>query len=116
MKNKRYFFSIIFTVFLLLFILVTKSKAALNITSTQTDKNPATVNITSDKSIKKLYIYKKNSKNRFTLLLIQNGNNKTSLQTQISINQLSTTGNTEFKAIAIYPDTTETQLFSIRQR
>lgn len=115
MKNKRYFFSIIFTVFLLLFILSTKSKAALNITSTQTDKNPATVNITSDKSIKKLYIYKKNSKNRFTLLLIQNGNNKTSLQTQISINQLSTTGNTEFKAIAIYPDTTETQLFSIRK-
>ena len=115
MRNKRHIVFIFFSIIFLIFILNTKSNATLNITSTQKGKDPVQLSITSDNSIKKIYIYKRNSNNRYTLLLIQNGNNKTSLQTQISNNHLSSSDTTSFKAIAIYSNATETQMFNIEK-
>ena len=67
MRNKRNVIFILFSIVFLLLVLTSKSEASLNITTPKVENDSPTVSISSDKKIDKLYIYKKNSKNRFTL-------------------------------------------------
>ena len=117
MRNKRNVIFILFSIVFLLLVLTSKSEASLNITTPKVENDSPTVSISSDKKIDKLYIYKKNSKNRFTLLIIQNGGKQKSVQLKISINHLSSTNTSEFKAIALYDDdTAETKTFNLEKK
>ena len=114
MINKRYILFIIMLMFFILFTLTKQTDATITINSSKKQYYYVSVDIISEKKIEKCYIYRKGLSERFSLLLIQNGNKQEKLQTKIMYSRLSNKEATEFKVLLIYSDyTVESKIFKI---
>ena len=98
----------IILIFLFIFIIIAVEKKTLaneiNLNIVNSNERFVNVQVSSDIEMEKIYLYQKNSSERYTIFMLVNAQNEKNVNCRISIDKLSITEDTDIKVIATQKD------------
>ena len=101
MKRIKNIFLILIIMFLFISIKSNVFASEIKLNVEETKERFINLKVNSDTKLDKIYIYKKNSGGRYNIFKLINAHNQKDVDCRISIDKLSSTGDTDIKVIAI---------------